>query len=457
MYLGVAWRAFGFSPLVTRVAMVVVAACTIAGAYVLGRRVGNKEIGCWSALLLALSPLFFAQSTLAHIDLAAGFFTLLALLTLLGGQPWGFALTSSCAVLSKETAVILLPVAWIFSWWEFRRTGSRPTRAWWIAYVTPLLILAGWAGFYHHVTGIWAGSPNYLQYNLYSTLNPVRVFLTLLRRLYETFVGGFHWLLTAGASAGIWWSRRSSVGLRSVDPHVGAEHVYVAGLASNFTHECLRRRLFFLVGWLAAAYLAMLSLVGGAVLPRYLLPIFPPLAVAAVILVWRLPRLLARSLMVVTAVCFMWAWFLNPPYPFPFEDNLAYADFIRIHERAAQYLEAVPGHPRILTAWPASDELSRPSLGYVGRPLNVVGLGGFTRDEFDGVSPESFDCLYLYSRRWEPPNGWLMHYAWLQRLQERYFQYRPQISEQQLTGAYHLKLLASFERRGQWARIYVRQ
>jgi 4-amino-4-deoxy-L-arabinose transferase-like glycosyltransferase len=496
--------------------MIVVAACTLASVYALGRRIGNRESGCWSVLLLALSPLFFTQSVLAHLDLAAGLFTLLALWALLGGHPWRFALASTCAVLSKETAVVLLPVAWLFSWWQHRRATGSLARAWWVAYLAPLVALLAWAGFYHHATGFWTGNREYLQYNLYSTLNPVRVLLTLLRRLYETFVGGFNWLLTAGAIAAIrcappkiiprWsfprtpWSfprkacpelaegRESSVGSRGAWPcapttDVGprfrggddtgrlssqdpsgkaalqaqaAAHEASEESVQNQPAPSILRGFLFLGGWLTAAYLAMLSLVGGAVLPRYLLPVFPPLVLIAVILIWRLPRPAARSIMVLTAGCFVWAWFLNPPCPFPFEDNLAYADFIRLHEQAAQFLETQPNNRRILTAWPASDELARPFLGYVRQPLNVVALEDFGRDDFRHVPPESFDYLYLYSRHWEPSNNWLRSFPWLRGLQERYFQYQPQITENEIAARYHLRPLASFERRRQWVRIYVR-
>jgi 4-amino-4-deoxy-L-arabinose transferase-like glycosyltransferase len=500
IYLALAWHAFGFSPLVTRAAMIVVAACTLAGIYALGGRVANREVRCWSVLLLALSPLFFAQSVLAHLDLAAGLFTLLALLALLDERPWRFALAATCAVLSKETAVVLLPVAWIFAWWQQRRAGAPLARAWWAANLAPLVALLAWAGFYHHATGFWTGNREYLHYNLYSTLNPVRVLLTLLRRLYETFVGGFNWLLTLGAMAGIRWSRRNKIGGALETPVIPAKAgIHSANLgkcaangldsrfrgndraratseescghpsadaptpgiseasARNRPEPSALRRFLFLGGWLTAAYLVMLSLVGGAVLPRYLLPVFPPLVLIAVILIWRLPRPVARSVMVLTAGCFVWAWFLNPPYPFPFEDNLAYADFIRLHQQAAQLLEAQPGNGRILTAWPASDELARPFLGYVRRPLNVIAVEGFGRHEFQSASPESFDCLYLYSRHWEPSINWLRSFPWLQRLQERYYGYQSQIPEEELAAKYHLRLLASFERRRQWVRIYVRQ
>jgi 4-amino-4-deoxy-L-arabinose transferase-like glycosyltransferase len=462
--------------------MIVFAACTLTGVYALGRRVANREIGCWSVLLLALSPLFFAQSVLAHLDLAAGLFTLLALLALLDERPWRFALASTCAVLSKETAVVLLPVAWIFLWWQHRRAASSLPRAWWVACFAPLAVLVAWAGFYHQATGFWTGNHQYLRYNLYSTLNPVRMLLTLLRRLYETFVGGFNWLLTAGAIAGIRWAQRTEIDSPQGESHPFARHserseesrsarvsdgrttLPAQATASEASEESVQnqprsnilRRFVFLGGWLTAAYLVMLSMVGGAVLPRYLLPIFPPLVLIAVILIWRLPRLAARSIMMFTAGCFVWAWFLNPPYPFPFEDNLAYADFIRLHEQAAQFLEAQPGNRRILTAWPASDELTRPILGYVRQPLKVVAVEGFGRHEFHSVSPESFDCLYLYSRRWEPANNWLRRFPWLQRLQQRYFEYQPQIPEQELAARYHLRPLASFERRRQWVRIYVK-
>jgi 4-amino-4-deoxy-L-arabinose transferase-like glycosyltransferase len=454
IYLSLAWRVFGFSPLVTRAAMLVVAAATLAAVYAIGRRLGKREMAGWSVLLLALSPLFFAQSVLAHLDLAAGLFTLLALGALLGGRPWGFALASCCAVLSKETAVVLLPLAWLFVRWQRRRTAGRVDRAWWLALLAPLVLLFAWAGYYHHVTGFWTGSSEYLRYNLYSTLNPVRVFLTLLRRLYQTFMGGFNWLLAAAALAGIRFGRSARLGLVHNESHPWACHSEPNPRDPERGERSPQFAFFFLGAGLTASYLLMLSLVGGAILPRYLLPVYPPLVLMAVILIWRLPRPLARSIMVLVSTCFVWAWFINPPYPFPLEDNLAYADFVGLHQQAAQLIEAQVPEIRVLTAWPATDELTRPFLGYVRRPVRVVAVEGFGRQDFRGISPQSFDCLYLYSRRWEPAHNWLRSFPWLEDLQERYFDYQPQIPERELTDRFHLRLLASFAKRGQWVRIY---
>src|SRR5271167_442896 len=70
-YLALSWKVFGFSPLVTRVAMLLVAAFSLTGLYALARRVANREVAIAATACTALYPVFFAQSSLAHVDLAA--------------------------------------------------------------------------------------------------------------------------------------------------------------------------------------------------------------------------------------------------------------------------------------------------------------------------------------------------------------------------------------------------
>jgi 4-amino-4-deoxy-L-arabinose transferase-like glycosyltransferase len=460
VYLALAWRVFGFSAFITRAAIVLLAAATVFTLYSLGRRVVGREGAAWSALLLAMSPLFFSQSSLVHLDLAAALFTTLALWALVEKRAVWFTATASLAALSKETAVIVLPVAWVYAWRNgqaLAAAASSRRPSWqgrWLALTFPLLPLAGWSLYYHHATGYWTGNREYLSYNFYATLVPARILWTLLRRLYETFVGGFNWILTLGALSGIWrGAKEHRAGPRqNWLPASGAGVVSrPAAILPDYP-----RAFLLLAASLLVVYLVMLSVVGGAVLPRYLLPIFPPLILLAVLLLWRLPVKLARLICGVTTICFIWAWFLNPPYPFPFEDNLAYGDFVRLHQQAAEYLEAQPGQPCILTAWPATDELERPLLGYVRSPLRVASIPGFTNQDFNSLPKENFDLLYLYSRKWEPRYNWIRRFHWLARVQERYFGYQPQAGEAMLMARYRLKLLKQFERRGQWVRIYGR-
>ncbi len=441
VYLGLAWRLLGYSIWVTRAAMALIATATVASVYALARRTANLEIAVWTALLLALSPMFFAQSTLVHLDLAAALFTTLAILFLLEDKFWLFALVASGALLSKETAVVLLPVAWLYG--GLRRRGfaaerRSPTPPW-LPLLAPIVPLAIWTLYYHHATGFWIGNRGYLNYNVYSTLSPVRIFWSLTRRAYELFFGGFNWLLTVSAPLGIWWGRKYA----RLDP---------ARLADGPPW----RSFMLLTGGIAAIYLLLLSVVGGAILPRYLLPVLPLFYLAIIAMVIRLPHFTGRMLLATTAVCFIGAWFINPPYPFPFEDNLAYADFVKLHQQAAQYLESLPGQPRILTAWPATNELTQPFLGYVAQPRRVVPIQGFTAPDLSTVSPGSFDLVYLYSRRWEPPGNWIVRFPVWMRIQGRYFDYQPQADVRDIVARYHLHMTAQMERRGQWVEIYAR-
>jgi hypothetical protein len=435
--LALAWWLLGYAPLVTRLTMVAFAAGTLIALYALGRAVAGRETAFWACILLAISPLFFAQSTLAFLDLPAAFTTTLAVWALLRRRMAWFAVAVSLAVLTKETAVVIVPVAMVFSWF-FRKPVGKST---WLWLATPVVMLGAWAVYYHHVTGFWTGNTEYLQYNLYSTLEPSRVAASLLRRLYQVFIAGFNWLLVAVALLG--YRRMKAARDRNPTEGTGRNE---EGPAS------LRKEFFFLAAGLGAVYVAMLSLVGGAVLTRYLLPMFPCFYLALVVLVETLPRPVMRAAFVLVAAGFVASWFINPKYPFAYENNLSYADFIRLHQQAAEWLSAQPDNPRVLTAWPATDELSRPELGYVKKPLQVVGVHGFTPPDFRNVPDSSFDLLYLYSRKWDPPDNWLLRYPWLARL-DRYS--RP-IHPMFLAFRYNLHQVAAFQRRGQWVRIYAK-
>jgi len=453
MYLGLAWWLFGFSPLVTRVAMVLVAAATTVVTYRLARRIMGREPAVWSSLLMALSPLFFAQSSLVHLDLPAALFTALAVLALLDRRYVVFAITASLAVLTKETAIILLPVAWFHAGWRQRGQLAKPSREPFapqpepqpgvllnkvpLLLTFPLAPLLLWSLFYHHHTGYWTGNAEYLDYNLYSALDPVRIVFVLLRRLYQLFIGGFNWVPVLGALAGLWWRRRQGLG---------------GALPAHGQQRVMTRNFLFVALWLSVMYVLAHSVVGGAILRRYLLPIWPAFITALVICIWNLPRLLARSISATATVCFVASWFVNPPYPFPWEENLAYADFVRLHQQAATYLEYHAEKKRILTAWPATDELTRPFLGYVRKPLTVVPVEGFARGDFAEVTEDSFDLLYLYSRGWEPQSNQLLRWPWFQR----YFHYSPQMSAEELSARFSLKRLQTFEGHGQWVHIYRR-
>src|SRR5499427_1501760 len=66
VWLALWWKIAGYAPLVTRAAMLLVAAFSLTGVFRLAERVANRQVAIASTLCTALYPVFFAQSTLAQ-------------------------------------------------------------------------------------------------------------------------------------------------------------------------------------------------------------------------------------------------------------------------------------------------------------------------------------------------------------------------------------------------------
>ena len=83
----------------------------------------------------------------------------------------------------------------------------------------------------------------------------------------------------------------------------------------------------------------LFSVLGGALLTRYLLPMYPLVLLLAVTTLYRrVPWW--QGLAAFSAAAFVLGIFINPPYGFAPEDNLAYAHVIRLHQAGIAQLEA---------------------------------------------------------------------------------------------------------------------
>jgi hypothetical protein len=144
--------------------------------------------------------------------------------------------------------------------------------------------------------------------------------------------------------------------------------------------------------------------------------------------------------------------FVVPPYQISPEDNLSYVDFVRLHQQAAEKIAAFP-EARVLTAWPASDELTRPYLGYVSHPVPVVQIQNFTLGELSRARRQDgdYNCALVFSSKFQPSHPFLP--AWWERLQTRFFDYHrdlpPEAAAQVLGG----NILYEAHRGGEWVAI----
>jgi len=439
-YLALWWKVMGYTPAVTRSVMLLAAAFALLGVFRLARRAANLEVAIAATFCTAAYPVFFAQSTMAHVDLAAAGLTFWGLDSYLGGRLRTAALWFSLSVLAKETA-LLTPLA-LLTWevvcpWVgrfFKQPLCLRDLRWPVvaSLLTPVGILGLWYAYHYSRTGYVFGNPEFFRYNVQSTMSPLRIMLALLMRIWQVF-GYLHlWVLTLLMG---WAMTRPAI--RDDD----AERPRI-DLAVQF-----------MFGVVVLTYVVAMSVVGGAVLARYMLTAVPLVVILAVSTLRRRIRVW-RWLVGIVCAAFVAALFMNPPYGFSPEDNLAYRDYIVMHEDAARFLARHPT-ARVLTAWPASDEVSRTYLGYVTRPMQVVRIEDFSAEEIMGAAEERsrFDVVLAFSTKYEPPHPVLESPHWWERLKARFFGYHrdlpPAFIAQVLSG----NVVFSEEHQGQWVAV----
>lgn len=252
--------------------------------------------------------------------------------------------------------------------------------------------------------------------------HPIQLSIVLARRLYFLFVANLHFLGLAGIALA--W-------------HAGS----------------LRRRRWAIAGAFSLAWL-IFSCFRTDILERDLLPILPIFYTAAVVGFHSLsPKLnvLATGALIAGLIAGL---FINPPFwPFPYENNLALADFTRLQRQTATWLAEKAPNKAIATAWPLSDALIRPRLGYVGRRMLVLRLPDLTAATVQEIPKDTIDIFVRYSRDWDPPLT-LYSNKYLRYASRYYFNYRPIASPEEIEQRLGLHLLMAWERGGQWVEVY---
>jgi 4-amino-4-deoxy-L-arabinose transferase-like glycosyltransferase len=417
-YLAGFWHVFGFSIAGTRVAMLLLASLGVLFTFLLAIELGREAPGtpALTALaLLCISPLFFAQSMLAQLDMPAMCFAILALLLFLQDHFRASALACVALVLTKETglAAVALFGVWLIAERRFRHA------AW---YALPVAALALWLVALKTGTGHWLGNAEFTRYNLAYPLNPGRLAVALVRRLYYLFAGSGYII---GTVALIWAWRRMPL---------------------------FRTRAWAVSAAFVAVNILAVSALGGAVLERYLLPVLPVTLIAFAISFRALLPTSRKWAVLALMVCLMATNLINPIYPFPYENNLAFLSFVSLEKQAAAAVSMRPGV--IATTFPMSDALLRPEFGYVDRRLTVVEIKSFRPSEVTHLAERRPDMMLVYDTEWDPlhllesaPSRWLMR---------TFYNYERQLTPEEIARALSMKIAERWNSRGLTMTLLVR-
>jgi hypothetical protein len=441
IYLALWWKASGFLPAVTRTAICLVAACGLTAVWQLAIKLnGRTAVAAWTTLLTGLYPIWFAQSTLAHADIFAAAATLWGLAFSLpeqGKKNWLAALFFSLAVLAKETAIVIPLALAAFELWQRFRPREKEHRhaiATTLWYLLPVVPLAGWYAYHRAKTGFIFGNPEYLRYNATSTLTLVRVLVAFGHRILHltAHMNLFVPVLFTVAAMMLEPLKETDGQLR---PRVSLEN---------------QAKIY----WLLLVNAAAFAVLGGALLTRYLLPMYPLVLLLCVSTFHRRVRYW-YGLTALSAIAFLAGLFLNPPYRFAPEDNLAYRNVIRLHQQAIGQIVSHFSHAQVLTAWPMSDELSKPELGYVKQPIQTFNIDNFSLPEIQKAAenPEQYSAAAVFSTKYDPPHLPLSLGPKSQALDEKYFGLHHDLMPVQIASLLHGEVRWEAEHDGQWVAV----
>ena len=439
VYLAAWWKFAGFSPFTTRLAMLMMASLALLAVYRLTQRAtGRTSLAVVTTSLTALYPVWFAQSTLAHADLFATAAGLWGLAFYLPGRQARIGAAAVCfalATLSKETAVCTpLALAAYEGWRASRIAGERRTHLHRGALlVASLLPLCGWYLYHWRRTGHVFGNPEYLRYNAEATLAPLRMALALFHRILQITAHMNLFVPVLCACAALLLVPRS--------------------LPDGSVRPWLRADFLAPLAWVFVANLLLYSVLGGALLTRYLLPLYPLVLLVCVATFWqRVPGWPAMAAL--AAFAFGLGLFINPPYRFAPEDNLSYRDSILLDRQAIhQAVIRYPGET-VLTAWPVSDELTKPELGYMRRPVSVVSVDNFSLPQMQRAAALSgYSVGLVFSTKYDPPHLPLSLGPKNEALDRQYFDFHRDLSPEAIASLLGGKVVWQAERRGQWAAV----
>jgi hypothetical protein len=434
------WKLFTFAPWVTRTAMCAVAALALTAVWrVAVIATGKQSVALATVVLTGIYPVFFAQSSLAHADMFAAAGTLWALAFWLEERIWPAALCFALAALSKETAIVTPLALAIWESWRVRQPRRMRIRKV-LALAAPGIPLAGWYLYHWHRTGFVFGNPQYVRYNATATLTPLRIVLAIAHRTMHITL---HMNLFVPVLAAL-----GCLLLPPVNENT-AEH---ADLSQSRARISPQQQAIFCVT--IVANLLLFSVLGGALLTRYLLPLYP-LVLLLCVNTFRRRLREWPSLAVLSAAAFVVGLFINPPYRFAPEDNLEYATVIRLHQAAiGEIVSHWPG-ATVLTAWPASDELSKPELGYVTKPMPVVTIANFSAPEIQKATaePQTWSAALLFSTKYDPPHLWLGLRRWNEQFDTKYFDFHRDLPPGTIARLLGGQVVWGESRNGQWVAV----
>lgn len=355
LLVALAWQLIGITRIAAHLAMLPFLGILLTSTYGLAKKIAAPVTAFLATLMLAGVPIVLHEASQIYFDLPAAALITASLLLLTHKKLMLSAAALCLAVLSKETALLILPL-FALNAWPLLPTKPLSKKLLSVGFIfSPLVAQLAYATISYHFTGIWLSTRlGHLGARLPSDLT------TLVASLSEIasgfFIGQGMWLVTLVVSVSlviVWRKKALAIAenkllLVFLATVFGALTVF--GLFQEYT---LRSCLMLLPLWLISA---------GALGEKALKTIAAKHAPAIIV-----------GVSVVGLVVFGLNWYPQTAainsYSFNSPTNLTALDRIFVFRQAAKYLELTYQGKQIVGGFPENQQLTRSYLGYVDTPL----------------------------------------------------------------------------------------
>jgi hypothetical protein len=364
--------------------------------YIIARKTLNDTALAFAAtILIATTPFVIAEYGQIYLDLLLGVLVLGAIVAQLHRRTSLAVMIFSFAVLTKLTALIILPMLIWLSWSQSKARAHR--RKTWM-YLISVGLTGAWLLYHHSYTGWWLLLPNRTTYqpeNFSDLLNSLQTVL------YALLVDQFRWLITLVAAF---------------------------GLMKGYRY--LKKEYLTLTLLLGAVLTVVFYTLVGELNYRYLLVAYP-LAIVLGIRVLKPFSFKSSYVLIgafVIALLFYSTWHPSMPllseYLIKPHEDLRYQDIIELGKQTADYIATNYPNANIYGTYPESYQLPESFQGYTQKPV-------------------AFNYCHYYQPQ---PNRevLIMHH--------KYSPLQP-VCEQLLSQVPH-ELVQTFEQNGFWVNIY---
>lgn len=392
--LAMMWRAFGYSIVTTRIFGLAIASIALGVTAAIGFRLAGWKGATGSAVLLGASPLFFFHGYAAVPEALVTLFVSVFLLALLTGHRWAAVLSLTAAAATKETALALLPSAGLYYALVPNGVHERgwrslvPLRP----FLLPVAIVILWFAIRHALVGTAFGGSGLDQwYALVDRLrHPREIGVLAVVRTLQLAYFDYRWIgaLAIAAALGLWFVRRRRL----------------PGHTSVLRDSSVP---WIVLGSVAVLLVLVHSMVGIAVLPRYLLPALPAFSVLSAGALLSLSSrygLLASFLIGALYLAsyrdgsYRLARFVMGAY----NDHAEAQDIVEAYRSAFRFVEDTNPDAVVAANYPGTVMAQDPRLGYVRRVHEVRPLPE-TQAGFESAG----DLYVVVSRFPAPYPGWI--------------------------------------------------